>query len=503
VFESTLLIRADASAAMGTGHVMRCLALAQAWQDFGGHCVFCMAQSTPAVERRLLHEKMELAPLTAEAASAADAAQTVDIAREKNAAWIVVDGYQFRAEYQRAVKAAGLKLLFIDDNVHAENYCADLVLNQNIHARESLYANREPFARLLLGPRYAMLRRDFRPWRNWQREISATGRKILVTMGGSDPNNLTAKVLEAILELSDLDLETVVLVGGSNPHLRSVERLIQSFPRKNSIRLVVDAPSVPEQMAWADVAVAGAGTTFWEMCFLGLPSLLLVLADNQKGVASAANKLGIAWSMGNGAEIAASDIAAPLANLLHDPDTRASQSANGRKLIDGRGAQRVLAFLSGLQWRRTMDSDCKLFWEWANEPGARAASFRNKCISWEHHEKWFRAKMEDPRAILYTATNAEGVPFGEVRCQVEGKRAVLSISLAAAFRGRQYGQKILTLALEEFFSRSEIDFIDAYVKPSNEASLKLFAAAGFQRYPPKVIEGQEAVHFALEKSALA
>lgn len=487
---------------MGTGHVMRCLALAQAWQDSGGQCIFSMAQSTPAVERRLTHEKMELAPLIAEAASAADAAQTVDIAQKKNVAWIVVDGYQFGAEYQRAIKAAGLKLLFIDDNNHAEHYCADLVLNQNIHARESLYANREPFTRLLLGPRYAMLRRDFRPWRNWRREIAATGRKILVTMGGSDPYNLTAKVLEAILQLSDRSLETVVLVGGSNPHLLSVKGLIQSSSYKDSIRLVLDAPDVPEQMAWADVAVAGAGTTFWEICFLGLPGILLVLADNQKGVAASANQLGIAWSMGDGAEMSAADIAAKLANLLHERDTRASQSANGQMLVDGRGAERVLAFLSGLQLRRTVESDCKLFWDWANEPGARAASFRNKCISWDHHEKWFRSKMEDPQAILYTSTDADGLPLGEVRCQVKGKRAVLSISLAAGFRGRRYGQKIMALALEEFFRHSEIDFIDAYVKPSNQASLMLFAAAGFLRHPPKVIEGQEAVHFVMEKRTL-
>ena len=210
------------------------------------------------------------------------------------------------------IKAAGFKLLFVDDNVHAETYSADLVLNQNIHANARLYSKREPAMRLLLGPRYAMLRREFRQWRNWQREIPATGRKILVTLGGSDPNNLTGRVIEAIQQLSNPDSETVVLVGGSNPHLCSVEASIQ----KESMRLIVDATRVSEWMTWADVAVAGAGTTFWEMCFLGLPGILLVVAENQQSVAAAANNMGIARSLGKGTEVTATVIAGKLSKLL-------------------------------------------------------------------------------------------------------------------------------------------------------------------------------------------
>lgn len=497
--ERTLLIRADASTDMGTGHVMRCLALAQAWQDSGGQCIFTMAESTSAVERRLRDEGVNIGSLTAGVATAEDAAQTADVAGKENASWIVVDGYRFDSAYQRAIKAAGFKLLFVDDNVHAESYCADLVLNQNVHASAGLYAQREPCTRLLLGPRYAMLRREFRPWRNWRREIPATGRKILVTMGGSDPNNLTIRAIEALRQLSIPGVEAVVLVGGSNPHLRFLEDSTQRGP----IRLIVDATNVPEQMAWADAAVAGAGTTFWEMCFLGLPGILLVLAENQEGVATAARKMGIASSLGRGTEVSASEIAAKLAELLHSFEARAQQSVNGQKLVDGRGAERVVAFLSGLQLRRTVESDCELFWEWANEPSARAASFRNKTISWEHHAKWFREKMADPRAILYTATNSDGLPVGEVRYQTEGKRAVISISLGERFRGCRCGHKILTIAIEEFFRDSEAESIDAYVKPTNEPSLKLFAAAGFVRVSPAVIEGQEAVHFVLGKSAFA
>lgn len=478
---------------------MRCLALAQAWQDCGGHCLFAMAESTPAVEQRLRAEKIEIKQINASVGTAEDASDTANLACKRNAAWVVADGYRFGSDYQLAIKAAGLKLLFVDDNVHAETYSADLVLNQNTHANASLYARREPYTHLLLGPRYAMLRREFRPWRKWQRKIPGRGQKILVTMGGSDVENLTARVIEAVGQLSDPSLETVVLVGGSNPHLRSVKASIQ----KESMRLIPDANNVPEWMMWADVAVAGAGTTFWEMCFLGLPGILLVLAENQEGVAAAAVKMGIAGSLGKGTEVSSSTIAGKLEELLDSNDLRVSQSSKGRNLVDGRGSERVAAFLSGLNLRRTVESDCEVFWEWANDPETRTASFHGHAISWKEHAEWFRTKLCDPKAIFYTATNKEGLPLGEVRYQMEGKRAVLSISLGSRFRGHGWGQRILTVAVDRLFEDSEIEFIDAFVKPTNEASLKLFAGAGFQRFKSEVIEGQEGIRFVLQRSASA
>jgi UDP-2,4-diacetamido-2,4,6-trideoxy-beta-L-altropyranose hydrolase len=484
---------------MGTGHVMRCLAVAQAWQDGGGESVFAMAESTPAVDRRLQEEGMRIAPIVASAGTSDDATQTWQLAGKNGATWIVVDGYNFGSEYQRAIKAAGFKLLFVDDNVHAETYCADLVLNQNIHARASLYGARHSSTHLLLGPRYAMLRREFRQWRNWRREIPASGRKILVTMGGSDPNNLTAKVIEAVGQLSRPGVDTIVLAGGSNPHVHLIEA---SIP-KESMRLITDAIDVPEWMTWADVAVAGAGTTFWEMCFLGLPGILLVLAENQEGVAAAAERMGVASSLGKGEGVSASAIADKLMELLNSREARASQSDAGRRLVDGRGAERVVAFLSGLQLRRTLESDCEVFWEWANDPEVRAASFRCKPISWESHAEWFRTKLADPNAILYTVTNKDHAPVGELRYQIEGKRAVLSISLGAHLRGRGFGRKMLAVGSERFFQDSEVESIEAYVKPSNQASLRLFAGAGFLNSSSEMIEGQEAVRFVLKRSASA
>ena len=146
-----LLIRADASTQIGTGHVMRCLALARSWQDTLGQPIFAMTTSVPALEERLKSEGMEVIHLAAEPGSLADAKETAALAHQFNASWVVLDGYHFGSEYQKTIKISGLSLLFIDDYGHAEHYYADFVLNQNISADEQWYQHREPCTKLLLG----------------------------------------------------------------------------------------------------------------------------------------------------------------------------------------------------------------------------------------------------------------------------------------------------------------------------------------------------------------
>ncbi|MBZ5705060.1 MAG: UDP-2,4-diacetamido-2,4,6-trideoxy-beta-L-altropyranose hydrolase [Acidobacteriia bacterium] len=338
------MIRADASIKIGTGHVMRCLALAQAWQDAGGQAVFVMAEAPSAIEDRLRAEKVLIEPLQAAQGTTEDADQTSRLARKHAAVWVVVDGYHFGAEYQRNVKDAGVKLLFVDDNGHAGVYCADLVLNQNAHASEDYYRDRSPQTRLLLGPRYALLRREFAAWRNWQRTVPPVGRRVLVTMGGSDPDNVTLKVIEALNAVHVEGLETAVVMGGANPNVALIEEAIKgsAYP----IRLVKNTTKMAELMAWADIAVAGAGSTCWEICSLGLPSILLVLVEHQEPVAKTVEAahagLSLGWSWRSGT----STIAGAVRDLLQDVRQRERMAERARGLVDGCGAERVISVLA-------------------------------------------------------------------------------------------------------------------------------------------------------------
>jgi UDP-2,4-diacetamido-2,4,6-trideoxy-beta-L-altropyranose hydrolase len=497
MLSSTLIIRADASIAIATGHVMRCLALAQAWQDAGGNVVFAMAESTPSVNARLRSEGMEIVQLMASPNSVQDARDVAALARDRQAAWVVVDGYRFDSDYQSNLKNTGLKLLFMDDLGQCGHYSADLVLNQNVHARESTYADREDYTRLLLGPLFAMLRRDFKPWRKWQREIAPHGRKLLVTMGGSDPDNVTAVVLEGIRQVRIEGLEVVAVLGGSNPH---TDFLQQGASQSPAIRLLKNAANMPELMAWADVALSAAGSTCGEMCLLGLPAILIDLAENQTPVAQELGRQQAAIHLGSSKDVTATEIAEGVQSVLLSTELRTSLSQRSRKLVDGEGAERVQASIRGgdLRLRRVQEKDCRQLWEWANDPEVRPVSFATEAISWERHLEWFNSKLCDPNAVLYLAVDLADLPAGQVRYQIDNTRAAVSISLAPPFRGRGYGTVVLAMATEDLFRTTAVKQIDAYVKPNNTASIRLFTRAGYARECDEMIGGHRAIHFVLE-----
>lgn len=337
-----LLIRADASVEIGTGHVMRCLALAQAWQDAGGQAVFAMAESTAAIQARLAAESCHLVAVQCEPGSPDDARQTVAVGRQCQAEWVVMDGYRFTAEYQQALKDAGFKVLCFDDNGQAGHYYADFVLNQNVYAKEEMYVARGANTRLLLGPQYCMLRREFRAWRGWKRAIATIGRKVLVTMGGSDPENLTELVVAALHQLPGI--EAVVVVGGSFPRDSAFGEAASD--NNGWMRIEKNVLNMPELMAWADVAVAGAGTTCGEMCRLQLPMAVIDVAENQRPIARALGSLGAAIHLGTAKTVTEGEIAIQVARLLESSTERAKLAECCGRLVDGWGTDRLLRELA-------------------------------------------------------------------------------------------------------------------------------------------------------------
>ena len=338
-----ILIRADCGVEIGSGHVMRCLALAQAWQDRSGRVVYAMATRVPGIEARLRAENIEVVTLPVRPGSAEDAAATAEAAKVHGAEWIVLDGYHFDGNYQRAIKEAGLRLMVLDDYGHAEHYWADLVLNQDTNAEEDLYCNREPATRLLLGLQYVLLRREFRQSRPPHHAIPQVARKLLVTLGGSDPPNATLKVIRALGEIGPDDLETVVLVGPANPHWADLEAA--AHQRQDRLRLVRNARNVPEFMAWCDMAVTAGGSTVWELAFFAVPSIVLILAENQKHSTRLLHQQGACLVLGDSNEVSSSVLAAAISEVSRDFPGRSALSERIGALVDGRGVDRVCEML--------------------------------------------------------------------------------------------------------------------------------------------------------------
>jgi UDP-2,4-diacetamido-2,4,6-trideoxy-beta-L-altropyranose hydrolase len=341
-----ILIRADASPEIGTGHVMRCLALAQSWQDAGGAATFLMAQSTPSIQARLAAENCEVASLPTVPGSKEDADLTNECASRIEAEWVVVDGYAFGAEYQEQIRNRERMLLCVDDAGKCDRYVADIVMNQNLTAAEDFYINCLPGTQLLLGPSFCLLRREFTPWRKWQREIITRGRNILVTLGGSTPAETGVRVIESLARARVESLHAVFVAGGSSPDVAALESCAAKFPQKISIRR--DVSNMAELMAHADVAISAAGSTCWELCLLGLPSILLDVADNQIPIAIEMERRGCAFYAGHGNIVSPHELAHRLESLLASSEVRESMSCSSRKLVDGLGAERVVSAMREL-----------------------------------------------------------------------------------------------------------------------------------------------------------
>jgi UDP-2,4-diacetamido-2,4,6-trideoxy-beta-L-altropyranose hydrolase len=335
-----LLVRADASTRIGVGHVMRCLALGQAWQDAGGTVIFIMATAAAALANRLQAEGMGVTFLPGLAGSAADAVQTAELAHKHEAKWVVVDGYQFGADYQRLVKEAGLRLLFIDDYGHASHYWADLVLNQNISADPSFYIKREPYTQLRLGTRYALLRREFKRWQGWQREISPVARKVLVTLGGADPDNVTLKVIQALKQVDIPGLEARIIVGPANPHR---EELDLEVGDNKHLQLLKNPANMPELILWADLAICAGGGTFYELAFMQLSSCVIGIGENQKLNIAYLEKQKLCLNIGCLHSLNINEISKAVRRLIFNEELRKEMSGKLKRTVDGLGTIRIIS----------------------------------------------------------------------------------------------------------------------------------------------------------------
>ncbi len=343
--EKSLIFRTDAGTQIGSGHLMRCLAIAQAWKDAGGEVSFITACRDEGLLQRLRDEGFDIELLSYTYPDESDWNTTRDILSGYPGAWVVLDGYHFDEVYQRQLRQAGHRLLVIDDMAHLKHYYADIVLNQNLHAEQLRYAC-EPYTRLLLGTRYVLLKREFLAWKKWRREIPRVARRVLVTLGGGDPENNMLKVIQALQKVDIPDLEATVVIGASNPHASVLDQVAKQscIP----IHLVHDAKNMPELMAWADVGVSSAGTTAWELLFLALPSLFIILADNQRYTAEYVERQGAGKNLGWVNNMSIELFAREMTAVLEDFNWRVRTMKNAQHIVDGLGTERVTKIIKNL-----------------------------------------------------------------------------------------------------------------------------------------------------------
>lgn len=384
-----VVFRVDASTSIGLGHVMRCRTLAQALTLKGAQVMF-ICRKHPGNQIDWLRSDgfvvLELlAPETCKRIDDGDYAnwlgvpQDVDASESLNALsqvctclvpnsnadqsvcmereetssdaradidWLIIDHYSLDETWERKLRALVGQIMVIDDLADRKHDC-DLLLDQNFSSNVGTrYSKLLPAnARRLLGPRYALLRPEYAKVRQdrdrcrWMVELKQPVSRVLVFFGGTDPENLTGRVLVALSSPGLCDLMVDVVVGGNNPHLADLQRQAEVRGR---VYLHPPQLHLADLMANADLAIGAGGATTWERCCTGLPSLVISIADNQRPACEALASTGVIRYLGHRDEVLPDGIAAALLQLVDNPDERAALAKAGADLVDGLGVDRVM-----------------------------------------------------------------------------------------------------------------------------------------------------------------
>lgn len=365
-------IRADASLQIGSGHVMRCLTLATALRDRGAECHFICRELPGHIGELVLDRQFALHMLPPCRDSAAsphetssrlpphahwlgcsweqDARQSLEVLETIQPDWLITDHYAIDARWHAALSAHYGKLMVIDD-LADRPHLADVLLDQTFARSPDDYANCVPDSCLLLcGSRYALLRPEFALLReqSLQRRNGSTGiRQLLVTMGGIDKDNVTAKVLDALAGSAlPADCEITIVMGRTAPWLHEVQTRAALLPWSTRVRVnVCDMASI---MASADLCIGAAGSTAWERCTLGLPTIMIVTAENQTGIAAALDGKGAICAGLADTRDFAGRLQAGIGHFLDNPQALKAASAAAADVADGTGVEVVCdALLEG------------------------------------------------------------------------------------------------------------------------------------------------------------
>lgn len=357
-----VVFRADASLSIGTGHVIRCLTLAEELRRQGHNCQFvcrdhpghlagfivskgfiCELLSNPAVSDTKCVSVNETAHSDWLGVSwELDAEQTLSVVDTLDVDWLVADHYALDARWENKLAYVAKRVMVIDDLADRNHDC-DLLLDQNLGSQETDYSNIVPERCVrLIGPRYALLRPEFAELREaaLKRRVRPEMQRILISLGGVDSDNVTGKVLNALADSSlpgDTDLD--IIMGATAPHLDEVQQMAQQLPFRAGVSVNVN--DMADRMCRADLSVGAAGSTSWERCCLGLPSIMVILAENQRNIGNALAQNGCAYLVDTG-RIA--DELSPLLSRLMGPGKELERlAANAELVCDGRGGSRLVA----------------------------------------------------------------------------------------------------------------------------------------------------------------
>jgi len=490
----SVAFRVDASPQIGIGHFMRCLTLADALSGRGARIRF-VSRCLPGHLREVLlargheHKAIDGAPSEPTSDDLAhahwlgstqddDARQTLAALSDGSWQWMVVDHYALDALWERAVRTAVERILVIDDLADRVHDC-DVLLDQNYYAdMDQRYAGKVPATcEVLAGPRYALLREQFLERRASVGVRGGSVRRVLVCFGGVDADNHTGRAIEALASI-DAGLAVDVVIGSAHADALGIEAAC----RAHGFACHVQSDRLAELMAAADLSIGAGGSTTWERCSVGLPSLVFALADNQRQLIRDSAAAGIIYAPeAPDHALSPAFVERHVRALIENAGLRAAISRRALETVDGRGVSRVVRRIDAarVSIREAGAADSRSAYEWRNDPSIRSVSHHSDTIEWPTHERWYASVLANPNRLVLIG-NTCGVDLGVVRFDIDGQDAEVSIYLVPGTHAPGAGSELLAAA-ERWLAdeRPDVSRLRASVLADNGRSHRLFTGAGY------------------------
>lgn len=349
-----IVIRVDSSIDIGSGHVMRCLTLAMALREKGLQILFICSDLPGNISHLIEQQKFVLyrlpcgiqgTPLAVAINWQTDAQQVCNILQQiESVELLVIDHYDIDKQWELMVQPYVNRIMVIDDLANREHEC-DILLDQDFHFDlGERYNHLLPQHCLkLLGPEFVMIRNEFLEFNT--NKIRTDVKRILIYMGGGDQNDDTTKVLNACLDLNRTDIEIDLVVGESNPHQKKLQKMAS---QKQSLHYYYKINNFAEIMHRADLSIGGGGGTLWERCYLGLPSIVIGIAENQYKVSQVCGEIGVVQYLGSRNQVTQKQITFAIADMMANPSQLEVMSSKAKSLVDGKGCVRVLQQIDNL-----------------------------------------------------------------------------------------------------------------------------------------------------------
>lgn len=484
-----VVIRCDGGTDIGMGHVIRCIALADMISKNHTIC-FAIQKTSDHVYQTLRSAGFDYVLLPTEK----DYVQDLENLKKEIDSHdvVVLDGYNFRTDYQRGIKVQGNKLVVIDD-LHAWRHVADIVINHAGGVSKEDY-DCESYTKLLLGFRFALLRKEFLGLIG-QSKIRSELKTAFISMGAADIHGLTLKFAEA-LKASGQIQRVDLMVSELNPHYSPIIHYAKANSESVFVHTNITAEELIGILSRADIAFCPASTISLECCAVGIGLIVGYTAVNQAGIYDGLIKEKVAAGFGD-MNLTEQEIRIRLNDMLSGTVNFEEIIKTQQLLFDGFSGQRInhqfrqliVKDGAGLFLRRAIKSDVDLYFRWASDPEVRKQSFNQGTIDYDDHVRWFSNRLQDQNTQLYLFEDEAGSVVGQLRFQIIDKEHVVGINVDAAHRGRGYAPEIIRLGTSDFLKHHPNVIPVAYIKKENEASYRSFLSAGYSLNSEIVQEG--------------